>query len=52
LRLIRYALKKLNLDEKVYNARTVQALVSRSKNELVNPDQVQGYWLQEGFKRL
>lgn len=50
LRLIRYALKELNLDEKVYNARTVQALVSRSKNELVNPDQVQGYWLQEGSR--
>lgn len=50
LRLIRHALKELNLDEKVYNARTVQALISRSKNELVGPENMQRYWLQEGSK--
>lgn len=50
LRLIRRALKELNLDEKVYNPRGLQTLISRSKNELIDPDQVESYWLRHGSK--
>ncbi|MGI6605017.1 MAG: DNA helicase PcrA [bacterium] len=48
LNLIRRVLKEANLDEKVYNPRTVQFLVSRAKNELVGPDEFSRYWLREG----
>jgi DNA helicase-2/ATP-dependent DNA helicase PcrA len=46
LRLVRSTIKGLNMDEKMYNPRLMQALISRSKNELINPDQIQRYWLQ------
>lgn len=47
-RLLRSGLKELNLDDKRYNPRTVQAVISRAKNELVDPDGLERFWLQEG----
>lgn len=49
-RLIRQALKELNLDDKLFNPRTVQAIISRAKNELVEPESLENYWLREGPK--
>ncbi len=42
LRLIRQALKDLNLDDKLYHPRSVHAAISRAKNELVFPEAYPG----------
>ncbi|MDK2882700.1 MAG: ATP-dependent helicase UvrD/PcrA [Bacillota bacterium] len=46
--LLRRCLREANLDEKVYNPRTVQFLISRAKNELIGPDGFYSYWLRAG----
>ena len=38
--LIKQAIKDLNLDEKQYKPATMQALISRAKNDMQNPDQM------------
>ncbi len=38
--LIKQAIKELELDEKQYRLATIQALISRAKNEMQNPDQM------------
>ncbi|HLX57561.1 MAG TPA: UvrD-helicase domain-containing protein, partial [Ktedonobacteraceae bacterium] len=38
--LIKQAIKELNLDEKQYKPATMQALISRAKNDMQNPDQM------------
>ncbi len=43
LGLIRQALKELNLDDKMYRPRAVQATISRAKNELVLPETYPGH---------
>ena len=50
LRLIGHVLKELNLDQERYNPRTIQSLISRSKNELLAPHQLPVYWMQNGPK--
>lgn len=50
--LIRRCLREANLDEKLYNPRTVQSLISRAKNELIGPDGFYRYWLSEGDRDL
>ncbi|MDI3522860.1 MAG: ATP-dependent helicase UvrD/PcrA [Bacillota bacterium] len=44
--LIRRCVREANLDEKLYNPRTIQFLISRAKNELVGPDGFYSYWLR------
>ncbi|HHY93144.1 MAG TPA: UvrD-helicase domain-containing protein, partial [Firmicutes bacterium] len=44
--LIRRSVREANLDEKLYNPRTIQFLISRAKNELVGPDGFYSYWLR------
>ncbi|MGO8951344.1 MAG: UvrD-helicase domain-containing protein, partial [Ktedonobacterales bacterium] len=39
LSLVRQALRNLNLDEKQYRPRTIHAMISRAKNDLVTPEQ-------------
>ncbi len=38
--LVKQAIKNLNLDEKQYRPVTIQAMISRAKNDLQNPDQM------------
>src|ERR1700736_3602485 len=38
--LIKRAIKEMNLDEKQYKPATMQALISRAKNDMQNPDQM------------
>jgi DNA helicase-2/ATP-dependent DNA helicase PcrA len=38
--LIKQAIKDLNLDEKQYKPATMQAMISRAKNDMQNPDQM------------
>ncbi|TMC15713.1 MAG: hypothetical protein E6J34_21310 [Chloroflexi bacterium] len=38
--LIKQAIKELDLDEKLYRPNTMQAQISRAKNELIGPDQM------------
>ncbi len=39
LSLVRQALKEMNLDEKQYKPRTIHAIISRAKNDLLTPEQ-------------
>ncbi|MGI6130220.1 MAG: DNA helicase PcrA [bacterium] len=49
-RLLRRGLRELNLDDKLYNPRTLQTVISRAKNELVGPDGLERFWLREGSR--
>jgi DNA helicase-2/ATP-dependent DNA helicase PcrA len=53
LSLIRQALKDLNLDDKTYRPRAIQAAISRAKSELIGPDEYRPrtYW-QEVTSRV